>query len=73
MRIRQIYLALIFTFLIGVHDGFIALWTPPEKAPAVVFPYAVTSLPPQDQQRVKEGIHIENEEELRLLLEDYLS
>ena len=73
MGLRYGYLTLIFTFLLGCHDGFVALWIPPAKEPAVVFPYAVTSLPPADQKRLQEGIEAETNEALTSLLEDYLS
>ena len=73
MRYRQIYLALVFTFLIGNYKGFIALWKDPAGDPAIVFPYSVSSLPPQDQQLVNKGIYLESEGQLNRLLEDYLS
>lgn len=73
MRYRQIYLALVFTFLIGNYKGFIALWKDPAGDPAIVFPYSVSSLPPRDQQLVNKGIYLESEGQLNRLLEDYLS
>ena len=73
MRLRYGYLTLIFTFLLGCHEGFVALWKPPTEEPAAVFPYAVTSLPQADQQRLKKGIEIPNSDALMALLEDYLS
>ena len=73
MRLRYGYLTLIFTFLLGCHEGFVALWKPPAEEPAAVFPYAVTSLPQADQQRLKKGIEIPNSDALMALLEDYLS
>ena len=73
MRLRYGYLTLIFTFLLGCHEGFVALWKLPAEEPAAVFPYAVTSLPQADQQRLKKGIEIPNSDALMALLEDYLS
>lgn len=73
MRYRQIYLTLFLAFLLGSHEGFIALWRSPGGEPDQVFPYSVASLPPEDQQRLKEGIRIESEADLLRLLEDYLS
>ena len=67
------YLTLFFTFLLGNYNGFIALWQLPESSPRVVFPYSTASLPPVDQEKLAKGIRIESEEELRNLLEDYLS
>ena len=73
MRLRYWYLALFFTFLLGCRDGFIALWKIPEPDPVCVFPYRVSSLPPQDRERLQKGIRVETTEELEQLLEDYLS
>ena len=73
MRYRQIYLALVFPFLIGNHKGFIALWKDPAGDPAIVFPYSVASLPQADQQLLEKGIILESQAELDRLLEDYLS
>ena len=67
------YLTLIFTFLLGHYNGFIALWQLPEPKPRVVFPYSTASLPRADQEKLADGILIESEEALQQLLEDYLS
>lgn len=73
MKGFPIYLALIFTFLLGTHEGFVALWRHGDQRPAVVFPYRAANLPPADQQALEKGIRIETEAELARLLEDYLS
>ena len=73
MKLRYWYLALIFTFLLGCRDSFIALWKIPEPDPVCVFPYAVSSLPPQDRERLQKGIRVDTMEEMAQLLEDYLS
>ena len=73
MKGFPIYLTLIFTFLLGTHEGFVALWRDDASIPAEVFPYRAERLPPADQQALKRGIRIRSEEELDRLLEDYLS
>lgn len=72
-RKNYLYLALAAAFLIGNHQGFIALWTDSGAEPDIVFPYSVTSLPPQDQLRVNEGIRVQTREQLHALMEDFLS
>lgn len=67
------YLALIFTFLIGSYNGYVALWVDGSTQPAKVFPYSVQSLPPADQLRLQKGIEISSLEQLQMLLQDYLS
>lgn len=73
MRRQHLYLALVFAFLLGVKDGFVALWKDSASEPVKVFPYTVSSLPREDQLRLEQGIRIESKEELLALLEDYLS
>lgn len=67
------YLALIFTFLLGNYNGYIALWKEGDSIPLRVFPYSVQSLPPADQKLIANGIPIASQEQLQMLLEDYLS
>lgn len=76
MKIKRghIYLSLIFAFLIGNYQGYIALWTDNcTQEPTRIFPYSVSSLPKTDQLALNQGIRIESEAELMKLLEDYLS
>jgi hypothetical protein len=70
---QHIYLALIMAFLLGSHNGFIALWKDSGPEPIKIFPYRVTSLPTEDQKRLENGIRIESAGELMHLLQDYLS
>lgn len=71
--LSRIYLTLVLSFLIGTHEGFIALWTDPAGEPAVVFPYSAASLPPADRKALEKGIPVDTPEQLNRLLEDYLS
>lgn len=73
MRRQHLYLALVFAFLLGAKDGFVALWKDSQPEPVKVFPYQVSSLPREDQLRLEKGIPIESKEKLLALLEDYLS
>ena len=73
MKGFPIYLTLIFTFLLGTHEGFVALWRDNVPIPAEVFPYRTESLPPADLLALKMCIRIRSDEVLDRLLEDYLS
>ena len=73
MYLRRCYLALIFVFLLGVKDGFVALWEVPNREPTCIFPYRADYLPPQDQAALEKGILVRTPGELTGLLEDYLS
>lgn len=73
MKRFPIYLTLIFTFLLGTHEGFVALWRDGAPIPAQVFPYRTESLPLSDQQALEKGIRVRSEVELSQLLEDLLS
>lgn len=59
--------------LLGIHDGCVALWQEGDPEPLQVFPYRASMLPEEDQNRLQNGIIVENESRLHRLLEDYLS
>ena len=63
----------ILSFLLGIHDGKIALWKDEDPQPIQIFPYRASLLPPADQNVLKHGIPIEDEHHLNRLLQDYLS
>ena len=72
-KIRHLYIALVFGFILGISDGYVALWKDGESKPAEVFPYQARFLPAADQQALEKGIHLDSALELNQLLEDYLS
>ena len=63
----------IFGFILGIHEGRIALWKDNDPEPYKVFPYYASMLPRKDRNALKKGIYLENEDQLRQLVEDYLS
>lgn len=74
MKKKQYYsAALLLGFLLGIRDGKIALWNTHNPEPVEIFPYRAEYLPEADRQALEQGIHINNEEALHHLLEDYLS
>ena len=73
MKYGILYLTLIFTILLGSHNGFVALWRNPAREPDVVFSTRVESLPRADQEALQKGISVRSERELQQLLEDLLS
>ena len=70
---RYLYFTLLFGFLLGISDGYIALWKEGNPRPLQVFPYRAEYLPSADQQALEKGIRINDKQELKHLLEDYLS
>lgn len=72
-RSRIMPLLLAAGMLLGIHNGYIALWQGEDPEPVQVFPYKASMLPQQDQSRLSEGISIHSSDELNRLLEDYLS
>ena len=60
-------------FLLGSHNGYIALWSDESIDPDRIYPYRVSMLPPEDQKALRQGIHAEDILELTGLLEDFLS
>ena len=70
---RKVFLTILVGFLLGISDGYIALWKDGSTLPLQVFPYRSEMLPPSDQKALANGIHIAEPQELSRLLEDYLS
>lgn len=64
---------LLLGFLLGIHEGKIALWKDNDPQPMQVFPYRAEMLPEADQKALKKGIKVENMRQLYSLIEDYLS
>ena len=64
---------LMAVYLLGVHEGKIALWSGDDPDPIQVFPYRVSLLPKKEREMLKEGIQVETLEELYQLAEAYLS
>ena len=73
-RCKQLlYCALMMTYLLGIKDGYIALWKDISPEPVHIFPYQASMLPEKDQQALQKGIRIKEDSQLVKLLEDYLS
>lgn len=66
-------LLLLFGYILGIHQGRIALWEEGKALPEKVFPYSAALLPEADRQRLKEGIYVKDKDELAQIAEDYLS
>ena len=65
--------ALMAVYLLGVHEGKIALWSGNDPEPIQVFPYRVSMLPKKEREMLKNGIQVETLDELYRLAEAYLS
>jgi hypothetical protein len=72
-KLSIIYGMLLFGFILGIHEGRIALWKDNDPEPYKVFPYYASMLPRKDRNALKKGIYLENEDQLRQLVEEYLS
>lgn len=64
---------LLFIFLLGIHDGKVALWQEDDPEPVKIFPYRASLLPDEAQEQLRKGIRIESMEDLDRLIEAYLS
>ena len=64
---------LLFGFILGIHEGKVALWKDGKQDPIKVFPYQASTLPKADQKRLEDGIHVESISQLRKMIEDYFS
>ena len=66
-------MALAFVFLLGIHEGKVALWQEDDPEPVKIFPYRASMLPDEAQEQLRKGIRIESMEDLDRLIEIYLS
>ena len=64
---------LLFGFILGIHEGKVALWKDNNPNPIKVFPYQASQLPEADQQRLEKGIHVDSISQLRKMIQDYFS
>lgn len=72
-RIHYISCILVLSLILGIHDGYIALWRSGGTEPEKIFSVPATNLPKADQQALEKGIVIHDEAGLSQILEDYLS
>lgn len=60
-------------YLLGIHDGKIALWSRNDPEPVKIFPYSATALPEEAQKQLQNGIPIHSMRQLQKLYEAYFS
>ena len=70
---RTLSLLLMLYLVLGTWKGYVALFQQGKTEPRQIFPTLVSSLPPEDQNALAEGIIIRSDQKLQQLLEDYLS
>ncbi len=59
-------------FLLGIKDGYIALWKGDDPQPYHVFDMRANALPIADQLKLRHGIRVDTMTELLSLIDDYL-
>ncbi len=59
-------------FLLGIHNGRVALWKDQDPQPVRVFPYFAAALPEPLQRALCQGIPLESMDDLEDLMEKYL-
>ncbi|MDD2362182.1 MAG: hypothetical protein PHH84_04400 [Oscillospiraceae bacterium] len=60
-------------YMIGSWEDKLAVFAPPDTAPYQVYDVYLSTLPEEEQQRIKNGIQVFDESTLTALLEDYTS
>lgn len=63
---------LLLALLLGIRDGYLALWREEDPQPIAIFQIRADTLPPADQILLKRGIRLEDKEALLAALEDFL-
>lgn len=60
-------------FVIADWQGQVAVFVGGESYPMHIYDTAIVTLPPEEQEKLREGIPVEDEAGLSVLLEDYTS
>ncbi len=59
--------------VLGVFEEKLALFAGESPYPNIVYDFFVRNLPPEDRERLSEGILVSSQSELESLLEDFMS
>ena len=59
--------------LLGIFEGKLALFVGESPYPNKIYDFLTRTLPEKDRKSLSEGIEINSEEELKALLEDFMS
>ena len=59
--------------IIGIWEGRVAVYRPQTDTPETVYDTAVSSLPAEEQQKLREGVAVTDSATLAQRLEDYIS
>lgn len=70
---RQLAMLFLLGFLLGIHEGRVAIWKDGSEKPWRVLPYPSLVLPAETQAKLRRGIRIDTMEDLDALLENLLS
>ena len=74
VKLRKLFSYILLAgFVLGSHNGYLALWTGDTIDPDRIYPYRVSALPLEDQKELAKGVPAKDILELTQLLEDYLS
>ena len=69
---RTCTLALVSGFLLGIHEGRLALWREEVPHPEQIYDIRVDTLPPADRLLLEKGIRAADRAEVWRFLENYL-
>lgn len=74
MKIKRYqYYILLAGFLVGIHNGRIAIWQGEDPQPKAVLPYQADLLPEADRIALENGIRLDSRADLTRFLEDFCS
>lgn len=61
------------TYIIKEYDGKVAVFKNKEKTPSTIYESYISLLPIEDQQKLLNGIKVDNTTDLQRIIEDYTS
>ncbi len=72
MNKRILPCILLAGFLLGIHEGRVALWNDHDPRPVQIYDIRADSLPPFERLQLQRGIGAQTREQVWELLENYL-
>lgn len=60
-------------YILGQHEGKLAVYKSSSSTPIEIFDVYISSLPSHDKGELEKGIYASSEDELQILIEDYTS
>ncbi len=63
---------LLLGFILGLHNGRVALWKSDDPQPIKIFPWSASFLPDNIRSALEKGIYVEEDSDIGILIQDMI-